>query len=430
MKRVAFVAGAALAACTFSNSLSTTNNPDIDAAIDAPCDAPTLSCADGVTLRASCAGTADVTSTCPWGCLDNAPGARCGALVPGGGGVRAADLDPTNLADVSVTGSIDGSAGEINGNAAGSLGVAHRIGSNNISIFRFKSLTITGPLDLRGDRPIALVASGDITINGIIDARGDCNDGGAGRIAGPGGGNGATEGTGASPAGTSNAGGGGDDTPNRGAGGGGHGATGGSGGGNTHAGGSAISDPQISILVGGGGGGGAKTSAGGGGGGALQLVSNKSIMIAAGAGIHAGGCRGDGGDGNSDAGGGGGGAGGALLLEAPRITLAATAALAVNGGAGGNRTGGDGSAGRLDRTRATAPTGGGRGGAGSNFTGEAGTGAGMNQTNGGGGGAVGRIRFHTGTGAATELTKTGAVLSPDTTDGAMTTTTHERANVQ
>ncbi|MDQ3301533.1 MAG: hypothetical protein M3619_33555, partial [Myxococcota bacterium] len=68
--RIALVAGATLVACSFSAPVSQRDGDPGDAGDpDGPivsCDAPTLSCSDGATLRASCQGTSDVLTPCPW----------------------------------------------------------------------------------------------------------------------------------------------------------------------------------------------------------------------------------------------------------------------------------------------------------------------------------------------------------------------------
>lgn len=417
----------AVVGCGFSGDakLSPDGAPAIDApdAIDPdppdappiPCDMPALTCA-GDALRATCPDGEIVDASCAWGCVET-NGAHCGAVVPSGGSVSPEDVEPdATLADVMLQGTVDGETGEINGQPASALDAAYRA-TSTVGIFRFASLHITGPLDLRGNRAIAFVAAGPIIVEGIVDARGACT----GREPGPGGRRGGSESDG-----TGAGGGDGGSTPRRGAGGGGNGGVGGTGA-TTTAGGEIVGDAAITLLVGGGGGGGAKTSEGGGGGGAVQLVSNTRIEIRMMGGINAGGCGGRGGDGNADAGGGGGGAGGTLLLEAPTILM--RGALAVNGGGGANRTDEDGAPGTLDRIAAASAPGAGAGAAGGTADGSPGTGGADDTPNGGGGGGIGWIRLNTGTGSASELDLTGGVMSPNLGDPA-STASHARANAR
>jgi hypothetical protein len=411
---VQLLAWFAVAACSYDPPRSSESDAGLDAGV--ACEGPAaVDCLDNRTLRTRCGDEEDVLEACPWGCRSDSPGPRCGRLVPAGGAVVPEDLDPTGLSEQVLSGIIDGDSGEIDGTPATSF---KQVGS--VAVFRFSNLRI-GTVQLVGTRAIALVASGELSIDGVIDVRGSCGDN-AGPDPGPGGRRGGNE-----QAGSGDGAGSGDDGSNQGGGGAGHGGAGGTGGGGL-LGGLPANDPQITLLVGGAGGGGGKTSDGGGGGGAIQLVSDRSITIGALAGINAGGCGGGGGDGNADAGGGGGGAGGTILLEAPVIEIAGV--LAVNGGSGGNRNNGEGVAGVLGRTRASGPSGGGLGGAASAFDGASGTGVGSNQDNGGGGGGVGRIRLVTGTGASFELVRSGATLSPSLEDGEGTTTTHGMANTR
>ena len=369
------------------------------------CTAASASCLDGNTLE-TCTGPSaqPVVTTCPWGCLTSGTD-HCGALAPAGGAVTSSDLAAGggNLGDVTMGPTVvDTEIGTIAGVTSGYTFTTR----NNVGIFRFRSLTIDGPIAFTGKHAVAFVALDAITVNSTIDARGPCA---LSRItAGPGGFDGGAGDTAASGSG----GGGTNAGKNDGGGGGGHGGNGGQGGNNGGAGGATFGDDQISALVGGGGGGGGHNTGhdGGGGGGAIQLVSNTSLVINTG-GINAGGCGGTSTSNDGNGGGGGGGAGGTILLEGPTVRISGN--LAVNGGAGGGNTtdGGDGS---LDRNAATNGDGGGAGGAGATT---AGTGA---STGGGGGGGVGRIRINTRSGQATIT----GVLSPDvgttTTQGTAT----------
>ncbi len=392
------------------------------------CTAASVSCADAVTLRTCAASEAQPTDmTCLWSC-DATGGAHCTKLQPSGGAVTAANLDPdAQVQAISFAGTIDADTGAMSGlRGAGTnviAGIDYQL-VNNVAIFRFGSLHITGAVSIGGTHAVAFVANGDITIDGVIDMRGSCS----GTEAGPGGYPGAAVKTTAGGQGGGIGGSGGHDNCSGGAGGG-HGFAGGQGGksagtSNTTGGGT-FGNATISILVGGGGGGGGGGNAGGaggGGGGALQLVSNGTITIGAAgaAGVNAGGC---GGNAASDDGGGGGGAGGAILVEARVIHIGSQGVLAVNGGGGGGADSGStpGTDALLSGTQAdggaTGSLRGGKGGAQVTLGGA----AGADYKNGlGGGGGVGRIRLDTRTGAA--MLDSGSLLSPALTDAASTTT--------
>lgn len=263
-------------------------------------------------------------------------------------------------------------------------------------------------VNVRGDRPLVVIASREITVDGVLDASAAGGRPGAG-------GSLAQAGAGA--------GGDGEHAPNsfRESGGGGAGfGTAGARGGHaicmpncTNAEGGEAGDsygaPALPNLVGGSGGGQGGVDgqctpgAGGAGGGAVQLYSGISIDIGANGGIHVGGGGGSGGMScsNSSAGG-GAGSGGAIFLQAPDVTHQGT--LAANGGAGGGAgsgSGGDGDPGDDGVLGVTAAMGGGGGGSTGQAGGNGGTGAlaplqgvddpGNGGNGGGGGAAVGRI---------------------------------------
>jgi hypothetical protein len=408
--------------------------PLADAIPDAiPCASLTSQCVGDTLRTCKTVGSLPTDTPCAWGC-SSASTPRCLQLVPSGGGVVPADLDPDpTLAAVTLLGAttIDANTGAISGIRPPGPDVINGVGytvRGNVAVFRFASLTVNGPVTLIGTKPIALVAIGDITIANIVDARGGCLTvaGGPGGFPG---------GIPASPAGGS--GGGGVAVQGAasasGAGGGGHGVAAGSGGiGTTDpvaggAAGAAFGDDTITVLLGGGGGGGGLSGTaggpGGGGGGAVQLAANGSIAINSG-GINAGGCGGH-------HHGAGGGAGGTILLEAVQVAIATGAAIAVNGGGGGG--GGVASGGATDGAMASLDTARALGGAGSTISpvggagglgGASGAVGGDNGTNnvdgGGGGGAVGRMRINTRAGAASIAA--GAVLSPSLSEAKTTTT--------
>jgi hypothetical protein len=391
-----------------------------------PCTSLATECVADTLRVCTQVGAPAMDFPCGWGCVAGDP-PRCAAVVPSGSGgnpnngVRPNDVVGDGLGDVTLGDgvTIDSDNGRIGTTASPNLHHSTTPGIENgidfqfrgpLSMFRFKSLTITGTVTVIGRRPTAFVADGAIQINGILDARGLCSS----NIGGPGGFNGgSTQGSaGQAPAATMAGGAGA--TASSGGGGGGHGTSGGSG--KDADAGLAFGDAVISVLVGGAGGGagggGGMFGRGGGGGGALQLISNTRVVVPAGGGINAGGCGGESGDGNSDSGG-GGGAGGVILIEAPRAQVAGT--LAVNGGGGGGGGGAaadQGSDGSLSRTPASggkgdaADEGGGSGGAGATLP----TAGGAGSNPGGGGGAIGRIRINTRDGTGSMLD--GATLSP------------------
>jgi hypothetical protein len=291
---------------------------------------------------------------------------------------------------------IDGSLGAQNcaPGAATSMTTA-QVGGGEIAIFIVNRLTIADGTRVRlvGHTPIAIVALGEVEIAGEILANGI----GTAAFAGGGGGNSAGPG------------GGGNSTATASAGGAGYCGRGGLGGGTPGgASGASYGNPTITPLVGGSSGGGGDTlhGEGGGGGSALQIVSLKSIHIAATGIIQAGGQGGI-------YYGSGGGSGGSILLEAPSITVDGT--LASNGGAGAGTGLDDGQNGQPSASTAFSDLGhlegnpGGNGAANVNVDGKPAP-VPASGVGGGGGGAVGRIRLNTASGAAT-IGATG-VISP------------------
>ena len=395
-------------------------------------------CIGDVLRRCATVGGAAVDTTCAWSCSPVGV-AHCAKLAPTGGGVVATDLDPdvtlgaTTLGPGLVT--LNGDTGVISSvRPTGGAGVVNGIRfavRNNVAIFTFANLTISGTVQLAGTTAIALVSLGDITVNGLLDARGNCT----GTTAGPGGTSGGMAGMMAAGNGGGGGGASGGNNNDSGGGGGGHGAVGGVGGKSLTTtnppGGVGFGDAAVTLLSGGGGGGGGGggvgAGLGGGGGGGLQLVAENAITIAAG--VNAGGCGGKSSTGNEA--GGGGGAGGTILIEALTIHVTAAGLLVVNGGGGGSGNGGtDGASGILGVARAPGGiegSSGGTGGRGAATTALAGE-AGVDKTfGGGGGGAIGWIRLNTRTGAAT--LDSGAILSPTLTE-VSTTASQGAAKVQ
>ncbi|MBL0216632.1 MAG: hypothetical protein IPQ07_22460 [Myxococcales bacterium] len=198
------------------------------------------------------------------------------------------------------------------------------------------AIVIDGALEIRGGRPLVLVAVTDLTV--AVDIRLSAKHGPAAMpdsLAGPGGnGAGCVSTTIQGKASTKGGGGG------AGASFGGEGGAGGSAFANPSGGGVAEQIAPLGVVRGGcgGGRGGSGNGAGGqggAGGGALYLIAGRSITIAAG--IDASGAGGiGGGDSTSGAGGGGGGGSGGLIgFDAPEIVIERGARVVANGGGGG-----------------------------------------------------------------------------------------------
>jgi len=417
-----------VAACSFKLPGGTGGGDDVITPDAGPCVDVGSACA-GSNLRVCSAKDALPTDiACAWGCLDGPP-AHCGTLSPSGGAVTADDLLPSgDLADTDLTGlstitidSEDGSIGigsggtELRDPGPGVLRGIDFIQRGNVSIFRFKNLTVSSKIRVLGRHAVALVAIETITVAERVDVSCISN-----QNAGPGGFDGGARGSNGGGSGAGEAGSGGSGDCSGGAGGS-FAALGGVGGKssgrNNPQPGAAYGDPLISLLVGGAGGGGGggdsdDRGGGGGGGGALQLTANEHIVIMANGAIDAGGCGGLRGSNKSC--GGGGGAGGAILLEAATIDLAGTIIIAANGGGGGCGSGnGSGSDGQLSTDRANGGTGNANGGSGGaagsgNLDGAPGADDGSNGA--GGGGGVGWIRIDTLSGTATVAP--GVVISP------------------
>lgn len=396
----------------------TVPTPDAGACADT-----NVACSGDTLVVCTAAGATPIEAPCGWGCNVLGSSPRCNRLIPTGGGATIVDTTDSVLqlsSEFSLSGTLDGTLGRINGATAESQGIAYAL-VGGIAVFRFKRLSIGG-VRLVGTAPIVLVSDGEIAVSGTIDATGSCGIG-APELAGAGGGNGGeTPGADGALEGGGKGGVAGDTTGA--GGGGGFGAAGGESGGG-ELGGLAVGDAIVTALRGGGGGGagsGTESFQGGGGGGAIQLISNTRIRIAVAGNINAGGCGGRRGAGTGEPGA-GGGAGGAIVLEAPEVILEAGRVLAVNGGGGGGGGIGatDGGAGRLSRDPALGGTAGeggaagGDGGAGATFLGAIG---GAAKFPGGGGGAVGRIRINTRNGTAT----LDGVISPAPSDPDSTAT--------
>jgi len=361
------------------------------------------------------AGSNAVDYVCPFGCILPADNfSRCADIVPFSGSADHTDTNSfelATLADVTFSGATtingdDGSITNVRGPGGGTInGTTYVKMPGAQAIFRMKSLMITGPVTVVGVSSITIIVDGPLVVSNVIDDR-DC-----GSVNSPGGWDG-----GAVNASGAGLGGGGAGSGQGGAGGAGFGAHGGLGG--TSGGGAGGIASTIGALDGGPGGGGATVqgATGGHGGGAIQLISNSTLTIGAGAGINAGGCGGHAAT-SGGGGGGGGGAGGLIVLQAKAVHI--TGALAVNGGggAGGGTGAGNGFDGALGRNTAAGgvSTDGAAGGAGGAAqTGVGGPGTTGAQFGGGGGGGVGWILVNTLSGSAT--IDANAVLSPGPND--------------
>lgn len=388
-------------------------------------------CADSANLETcNATGTAYETTTCARGCGDT-PTPHCKLVVPTGN-AQNSDITVAGLQDKTLNNAIMHSdTGEIEGGiraAAGdptaltvTSGIGFHVvnvGGNNVGIFLFDNLTITGTLRVVGTHPVAILARGTVnatTINVAADQ--SANTPGPGGYAG---GN-TTSHDGLGPGGGK---GGFISTFKGGGGGGGHGAAGGVGGTVSSAtGGAAGASYDSATLVtlrggsGGGAGGGVEAGGngnGGAGGGAIQIVAQTSITITNG--IAAGGAGGRGGNGSS----GGGGAGGAILLEAPTVTLSADGFLVAGGGGGGGATSNGNAAGNSNLEVSVGLGGfcssrcGGQG-AYSNvatYSGGGGPGTPDGMQAGGGGGALGWIRVNSLTGSAALATGGNTLYVP------------------
>lgn len=235
--------------------------------------------------------------------------------------------------------------------------------AHNVTLTMGIALQAFGGAPLGASKPIAIIASGTVTLDD--GAQIDVSDGGAGAFpvcsTPPRSGSSVAPGIGG--------GGGGGGFASKG----GQGGLGNSDGPSTAAGGDGAASigaagPQGGCAgAAGGTGSGGTVGAGGKGGGAIYIAAAGRIQLGNGAMLQAGGGGGHGGTHRSlpdfgDAGGGGGGSGGMILLEAPQI-VAPTAGLFANGGGGGEGSittdaGNDGQPGQITTTAARGGNGG------------------------------------------------------------------------
>jgi hypothetical protein len=292
--------------------------------------------------------------------------------------------------------------------------LVRRSDAPDLVLFAARSLTVASgaALIITGPRPAAVAVLGNASISGRITAESGAGTGiscveGAGRdgsnVTGSlhGGGGGGAFGTNGANGGESNS----------------SNLTGYSG--------LEFGDPELIPLRGGcsGGFGGNFASSGGRGGGAFQLSVAGTLTVSGT--IAARGQRGKGAP-KPNNGGGGGGSGGAILLEGALVTIAESARLTANGGAGGEGSspGNDGASGSDGSTTSSNQAMGGSGGTlCGGDGGKGGSGAGSPTKGGdgdygfcsntggggGGGGGVGRIRINSRTRCTISA---GAVVSP------------------
>jgi len=311
------------------------HTPNTCTPIPADCPIDVCGCTPGTALSCdgdqltSCAadGTSTTKSSCVLGCATGS--ARCATFTPSNGLAgalkRAADEGDVAIPKGST---IDTDTGAVRDSAGESIPVTNLL-VGPIRVFIAKNLTVDAARVL-GAAPIALVASGAISIQGFLDISGKATQGGPGAqtsgsctgldsvvtLSGS-----PAEYTGSGPSGA------------------GHATTGGTGGGKNApgpAGGAGFA--SFTPLRGGCQGGNARAqdgtlvASGGGGGGAIQIVAGESLVFSARGFIAAGG----GGGAKS----GGGGSGGTILLEAPTVAFSdGTSGAETNGGGGGCQDG-------------------------------------------------------------------------------------------
>ncbi len=310
-----------------------------------------------------------------------------------------------------------------------------------VAILHVNDFSIADGVEVRliGERPIVIIAGGDVAIEGLLDAAA------RGAQPGPGGyGPGAMGGMGAGAAGTHE---GICDTGGGGAGHAGPGADGGSSSGcgsqgvdiQGGSGGEAYGDYDdlsSSVLRGGSAGGvggpGCSSVRAGAGGGAVQVYALGAIRIgndAGDGGINAGGGGGEGGvfcpDGTGRGGGSGGGSGGVIFLQAVSIDVRGMLAANGGGGGGGGAWNRFGTANGGDAQLSTEAASGGLGAGGAFGTdgGSGGTdepptsGSSGDETSiyntGGGGGAAGHIVFFTSKTTGVERTSPQVISLPE-----------------
>lgn len=367
---------------------------------------------------------------CPLGCHPTEP--RCNDIDPSNGLAPYLDMAANGqdvvLTDGAVINTTEGTI--VDGDGTGLvLSTSMDDAGRPVGIFvvMVKSLDASG-ITVVGDRALAIVSAGNITLRGVLSVSADQDVSGPGALVND-------------PICRGENGEGVDGEENAGGGGGGFGTAGGhggnAGGSNGGEGGQVAGDIELSPLRGGCPGGSGyfndvtSSDFGAGGGGAIQLVAAGQVYLAPGSFIAANG-------GSAHActpgfictcavgavcfSGDGGGAGGGIIIEAMAVKLAAGSGLVANGGAGhcgpngnapapslsaepaqgtvcGDESAGDGGAGTIEATAAT-----------SDFK--------ELPEAGGGGGGAGRIRVNLPVGSSFEP---AGVVSPIATVGPIST---------
>ncbi|HSK05018.1 MAG TPA: hypothetical protein VK932_27405, partial [Kofleriaceae bacterium] len=189
-----FLLAVHLAACRGILGLEEDMPPLIDGPEVSICTRTGTECVGEDVLR-TCTdvGLTPVDEACAWGC-SAAGEPRCAELVPSGGAVQWADLQPDAELDPSIVaapvtvdtdkGSITPSLRAEGGGIKNGIEYFQRTRlDHTVALFRFGSLAINQPILVRGSLPVAFVADGDIVVNAMIDVRGECG----GNAPGPGG---------------------------------------------------------------------------------------------------------------------------------------------------------------------------------------------------------------------------------------------------
>lgn len=237
-----------------------------------------------------------------------------------------------------------------------------------VAVLRVHDFTVATDLDVVGEHPLVVIATGDVRIDAVVkagvDSLGGPGPGGFFGGQGPGKGGDGAGGTGSGSA-AANA--------NSGGGGGGHGAPGGVGGDSSSAGtvgGLAgtmypASMDDVRLVGGAGGGSGIPNEAtcsapGGSGGGALQISALGPIVVGAAGRLDVGGGGGSGGcqNGGVLGSGAGGGAGGLILLESRQLRIEGFVSANGGGGGGGATSGKSGQPGAVGPRAADVAAGG------------------------------------------------------------------------
>jgi hypothetical protein len=365
-------------------------------------------------MLVTCSGGIPAASPCPLGCSPD--GSRCAVMIPSN--VEESLWDPS-APSVSLEGAVRFDTGTCASTMARSQ-VVRQASGVEVCVLQVRDLVLedVALLAIEGERPLVVMASGDVEIRGVLDASARLAEPGPGAVRSGDGSFG-----GHVPA-FDDGGGGGGGFCGAGASGGLGGAAGGGRGGMR------VDPSMLQPLRGGsaggnGSGGGFVSSVGGvggGGGGAIQISAQGRIRVSGTIGVGGGG--GSGGRTEplvSNVGaGGGGGSGGGILLEAPEVRFEDSAVLAATGGGGGG--GGartmSGGPGQDGARRTASASGGASGGTLGAPGGASGAGASIDASGGGsntagggngggGGGGAGCIAIRTAEGAIPDGTSAG-----------------------